>query len=243
MALQFLDKDGKPEAQLSAPEFGVYGFSLGDGHTLRQLDRHQGTIVSADLESGAPRHCQATCLKTSCRSTRFPLEFKRSGPIEKIRAARLGGPAAQGSLGGGDWRAGLGRAGARRRDRHALRRQRAGRAERDRHNGKVRWKLDTGKPIRAQPRVIGGLRISSPPIRDSSTSSTANPGPRNGAYVSTAAASRAFPQTRKRHAGIATARASLLTQSVSMSPVATRICTRWIRQQGVKSGAQLPVTS
>jgi outer membrane protein assembly factor BamB len=156
MALQFIEKDGKPEAQLSAPALGVYDYSLGavtlsgesietHGLSLRLLwDPAKQTLsghLPADL---VPIYSVAVV-------------FKRSGPVEKISPRDWSGPrpkvAWSVETGAPVW-AGLARddasgmlyVGNEQGVLHAIDRE-----------GKVRWKFETGKPIRAQPRVIEGF--------------------------------------------------------------------------------------
>ena len=156
MALQFLEKDGRPEAQLSAPEFGVYGFSLGEVTLSGNSIDTKGlsfplTWNPADLTlSGHLPEDVVPIYKVSA-------EFKRSGPIEKLPPRDWAGPRPKvvwaAETGSPVW-AGLERDAA---TGMLYVGNEQGVLNAIDHNGKVRWKLDTGKPIRAQPRVIGGF--------------------------------------------------------------------------------------
>jgi len=156
MALQFLEKDGKPEAQFSAPEFGVYGFSLGE------VTLSGNSVDTKGLSFPLTWNPETQSLSGHLPDDvvpiyKVPAEFKRSGPIEKIPPRDWTGPRPKVvwsvETGAPVW-AGLERdaasgmlyVGNEDGVLHAI--------DRD---GKVRWKFATGKPIRAQPRVIDGF--------------------------------------------------------------------------------------
>jgi len=154
VALQFVEKDGKPEAQLSAPALGVYDFSLGAVTLSGNSIDTKGLSFPLTWNPGTQTltgHLPADVVPIY----KVPVEFKRSKPLVKSgpRDWKAPRPEVAWSVDTGApvW-AGLERdkngrlfVGNEQGVLHAIDR-----------NGKVRWKFDTGKPIRAQPTVIEG---------------------------------------------------------------------------------------
>jgi len=154
MALHFIEKDGKSEARLSAPALGIHEYSLG------VVALSGNSISTSGLAFPLTWNSNTQTLTGILPADvvpvyQVPVEFKRDAPVEKpsprdwkaprphvLWSADTGAPvwaglerdAATGMLYVGNEQGVL----------HAIDR-----------GGKVRWKLDTGKPIRAQPRVIG----------------------------------------------------------------------------------------
>jgi outer membrane protein assembly factor BamB len=155
MGLHFVEKDGKPEAQFSAPALGIYDFSLG---AVMLSGNSIGTSgLSFPLTWNPTTQTLTGNLPADVVPIyQVPVEFKRSEPIEKSAPREWKGPrpkvAWSVATGAPVW-AGLERdaatgmlyAGNESGVLHAIDRE-----------GKVRWKFETGKPIRAQPTVIDG---------------------------------------------------------------------------------------
>jgi outer membrane protein assembly factor BamB len=162
IALQFLEKDGKPEGRLWLMAIGAYDIPLGevtiDGHSINTKEPFPltwnpvtGTLSGTIPADAAPVYD-------------IPLEFKRRGPAEEppvpdwkslappprvVWSVDTGAPVWAGLE--RDAKTGLLFVGNEQGVLLAL--------DRD---GRVRWKFETGKPIRAQPKVIGrDLYVSS----------------------------------------------------------------------------------
>jgi outer membrane protein assembly factor BamB len=154
VALQFLEKDGKQEARLWLMAIGAYDIPLGEvtisGNSIDTKESFPLTWnPTAQTLSG---HLPADAAPVY----NIPIEFKRSAPVEKPAPrdwTKYPQPKLLWSVdtGASVW-AGLERDAAtgllfvanENGDLHAI--------DRD---GKLRWKFPTGKPIRAQPKVIG----------------------------------------------------------------------------------------
>jgi outer membrane protein assembly factor BamB len=155
LALQFFEKDGKQEARLAVPAVGAYDIALGAvtlaGNTITTKEFSLGLTWNPTTQT-----LSGTLPADAVPVYTVPVEFKRSAPFEKpaerdwkaprpkiLWSTDTGSPvwaglerdAATGMLYVGNEQGVL----------HAI--------DRD---GKVRWKFETGKPIRAQPRVING---------------------------------------------------------------------------------------
>jgi outer membrane protein assembly factor BamB len=155
LALQFFEKDGKPEARLAVPAVGAYDLPLGavtlSGNSI--ATREFGFALTWDpttqtLSGNLP--ADAVPVYT------IPVEFKRSAPFEKppVNEWKARRPKVWWSVDTGapvwagierDAGSGVLFVGNEQGALHAIGR-----------DGKVRWKFDTGKPIRAQPALIGG---------------------------------------------------------------------------------------
>jgi len=153
LALHFFEKDGKPQATLSLPSIAAYDIGLGE------------VVISGDSVDTRPLSFPLTWNPASQTLTghlpadlapvyNIPVEFKRSGPLEKSAPREWNAPrpkvAWSVDTGAPVW-AGLERdadgtlyIGNDQGVLHAI--------DRD---GKTRWKFATGKPIKAQPKVIG----------------------------------------------------------------------------------------
>jgi outer membrane protein assembly factor BamB len=154
LALQFLEKDGKHEAHLSLPAIGALDINLGevtiDGDSINTRglafpltwNAEKRTLSGIVPEDAAPIY-------------RIPVEFVRGAPFEAPPhdAWQAPRPRVKWTVdtGGAPVWAALERAsdgtlyvGNENGVLHAVGR-----------DGRVRWKFETGKPIRAQPRVVG----------------------------------------------------------------------------------------
>jgi outer membrane protein assembly factor BamB len=156
VALQFLEKDGKPEGRLWLMAIGAYDIPLGT------------VTLSGNAIDFKPQSFPLTWNPTT-RTLRghlpadaapvynIPIELKRSEPVEnpaprdwksapqpKVRWTLDTGAAVWAGL-ELDGKSDLLFVGNEQGDLHAI--------DKD---GKVRWKFSTGKPIRAQPKVLGG---------------------------------------------------------------------------------------
>ncbi len=156
VALQFLEKDGKQEAHVSLIAIAAYDINLGevaiDGNSIST--KGLAFPLTWDAEAQTLRgHVPADAAPVYD----IPIEFKRGEVFERPAAREWRTSAARPKLiwsfdtGAAVW-AGLERddatsllfIGNERGDLNALER-----------TGKVRWKFETGEPIRAQPKVLG----------------------------------------------------------------------------------------
>ncbi len=153
LALQFLEQDGKQQARLAIAAIGAYDIALG----AVTLDGN--SVATADLAfpltwNPATRTLTGTLPADAAPIYNIPIEFERGEPFEKPAAGEWKAPRPKVrwsvETGAAVW-AGIERdangtlfVGNEQGALHAI--------DRD---GKVRWKLETGKPIRAQPKVIG----------------------------------------------------------------------------------------
>jgi outer membrane protein assembly factor BamB len=155
LALQYVEKDGKPQVLLSAPALGVHGFSLGE--VTIAGDRVDSKGLAFPLTWNAATHTLSGFIPESIAPVyNIPVEFKRSGPVEPVppREWRAPRPTVL-------WRAETGAAvwagleldpangtlfvGNENGVLSAIDRR-----------GRTVWKFETGKPIRAQPRLLAG---------------------------------------------------------------------------------------
>jgi outer membrane protein assembly factor BamB len=155
LALQFLEKDGRQEARLSLPAIGAYGIDLGevaiegDAVHTRGLafpltwNPATGTLSGHVPADAAPIY-------------HIPVEFRRAGPLGKPPANDWRAPRPRlvwsVETGGVPVWAGIERdpktgmlfVGNENGVLHAVTR-----------DGRIAWKFETGKAIRAQPRWVG----------------------------------------------------------------------------------------
>jgi outer membrane protein assembly factor BamB len=154
LALQFVEKEGKQEARLSIPAIGAYDIGLG-AVTLSDSSIDTKELSFPLTWNPASKTLSGHLPADAAPVYNIPVEFKRGEPFERPAARdwKAPRPSVRWSVDTGApvW-AGLERAddgmlfvGNEQGVLHAI--------DRD---GKVRWKLNTGKPIRAQPKVIGG---------------------------------------------------------------------------------------
>jgi outer membrane protein assembly factor BamB len=153
MALQFVAKDGKQEAQLSAPALGVYDYSLGE-LTLSGNSLDTRGLAFPLTWNPATQTLSGHIPNDIAPVYNIPIEFKRSEPVVKQPLPEWKAPrpkvAWTAETGAAVW-AGIERdpetgllfIGNENGVVHAID-----------ASGKTRWKFETGKPIRAQPRVI-----------------------------------------------------------------------------------------
>ena len=154
MALQFVEKDGKPVALLSIPAVGGYDIPLGDVTISGNSIDTKG--LSFPLTWNPTSKTLSGKLPADAVPVYdIPIEFKRSEPFVKPAARDWKAPRPKVvwsvETGAPVW-AGLERAddgmlfvGNEQGALHAIDK-----------GGKIRWKFATEKPIRAQPKVLGG---------------------------------------------------------------------------------------
>jgi outer membrane protein assembly factor BamB len=153
--LQFLEQDGKPEARVWLPAIGAYDVRLGE---VTLAGNSIDTRPLAFPLTWNPTTATLTGFLTAeaVPVYRIPVEFKRSAPAEKPppRDWNAPRPAVRWSVGTGGapvW-AGIERD-ARSGDLYVA--NELGVLHAISRGGRLRWKFETGKPIRAQPKVIG----------------------------------------------------------------------------------------
>jgi outer membrane protein assembly factor BamB len=153
LALQFVEKDGKQEARLWLMAIGAYDIALGE------VALHGNSIDTKGLSfpltwNSASKTLSGQIPADAAPVYNIPIEFKRAEPVEKpaprdwkaprpkvVWSVDTGAPVWAGLERSAD---GMLFVGNEQGDLHALG-----------PDGKERWKFATGKPIRAQPRVIG----------------------------------------------------------------------------------------
>jgi outer membrane protein assembly factor BamB len=154
IALQFLEKDGKPEARLSLPAIGAYDINLGavtftgDSLDTKPLSFPLAWNPATGTLSG---HLPAEAAPVYD----IPIEFKRGAPLAKPPANTWDAPRPSVrwmvETGGAAVWAGIERAG----DGTLYIGDEQGDLRAIGRDGAILWKFATGKAIRAQPRVIG----------------------------------------------------------------------------------------
>lgn len=155
LAMQFVEKDGKREAHLSLPAIGAWDIHLGEvAITGQKLDTRG---LSFPLQWNANTKTLSGVLPADAAPIyHIPVEFKRGEPLIKPPANEWKAPRPKVlwsvDTGGSPIWAGIERAAdgtlyvaSESGVLHALGR-----------DGQPRWKFETGKAIRAQPRVSGG---------------------------------------------------------------------------------------
>jgi len=155
LALQFFEKDGKQEAMLAVPAVGAYDLPLG-AVTLSGNSIATREFAFALTWNPATQTLSGNLPADAVPVYTIPIEFKRSAPFEKpplndwkaprpkvVWSADTGAPVWAGIERDAD--SGVLFVGNEDGALHAIDRK-----------GKVRWKFDTGKPIRAQPTLIAG---------------------------------------------------------------------------------------
>lgn len=155
LAMQFVEKDGKREAHLSLPAIGALDINLGEvAITGNKLDTRG---LSFPLEWNAATKTLSGVLPADAAPVySIPVEFKRGEPLTKEPANEWRAPRPQViwsvDTGGSPIWAGIERAG----DGTLYVAGESGVLNAIDRDGKLRWKFETGKAIRAQPRVVGG---------------------------------------------------------------------------------------
>ena len=154
LALQFIEKDDKQEALLSIPAIGAYDIGLGTVTLSGNSIAING--LSFPLAWNPTRKTLSGHLPADAAPVyNIPIEFKRSEPFVKPPARNWKAPRPKVvwsvETGSPVW------AGLERTDDGVLF---VGNEQGTLHaidkDGKIRWKFATEKPIRAQPKVIGG---------------------------------------------------------------------------------------
>ena len=154
MALQFVEKEGKQELQLSAPALGVYDYPLGE-LTLSGNSLNTKGLAFPLTWNAATRTLSGQIPNEIAPVYNIPIEFRRGEPVVKTPLPEWKAPrptvAWTLDTGAAVW------AGIERDPKSGLLfvANENGVVHAIDAGGKVRWKFETGKPIRAQPRVIG----------------------------------------------------------------------------------------
>lgn len=157
LALQFVVKDGKQEAHLSLPAIGAYDINLGEVSISGDALDTKG--LSFPLTWNAEKQVLVGVLPADAAPVySIPVEFKRGEALAKPPANEWKAPRPKliwsADTDGSPVWAGIERdpksgrlfVGNENGVLHAI--------DRD---GKARWRFETGKAIRAQPRLIGGF--------------------------------------------------------------------------------------
>ena len=155
LALEFLEQDGKPQARLSLPAIGAHDIGLGTV-TLSGDSITTQPLAFPLTWNPATRTLSGKIPAEAAPVYGIPVEFKRAGPLVKAPLNEWKAPRPRVKwlveTGGAAVWAGIERAGDgtlyvgdERGDLHAIH-----------ADGRKSWRFATGKPIRAQPRVIGG---------------------------------------------------------------------------------------
>ena len=155
LALQFIEKDGKPLALLSIPAIAVQDYPLGEvtlsGNTIETKGESFPLTWNPTTQT-LSGHIPADAAPVYD----IPIEFKRGEPLVKPAANewKAPRPAVVWSVDTGApvW-AGVERG----KDGTLFVGNEAGVLSAIGPEGKVLWKVETGKPIRAQPKVIGAF--------------------------------------------------------------------------------------
>jgi outer membrane protein assembly factor BamB len=153
VALQFVEKDGKPEARLWLMAIGAYDIPLGEVTlTGNSLDTRESFPLTFNPSTQTlTGHLPAEAAPVY----HIPVEFKRSERIDKPPPREWKAPAPKllwtVETGAPVW-AGIERA----RNGLLFVGNDLGVVTAIDSDGQVRWKFDTGKSIRAQPKVISG---------------------------------------------------------------------------------------
>jgi outer membrane protein assembly factor BamB len=153
LVLEFVEKDGKPEARLSIIAMGAYGIGLGEVTMAGDSIDTRG--LSFPLTWNPTTRTLTGILPPDLVPLyRVPVEFKRSTAVEKPPAREWNAPKPEVvwslETGAAVW------AGLEHDAKSSLLfvGNDAGVLRAIDYRGKVRWQFDTGKPIRAQPRVL-----------------------------------------------------------------------------------------
>ena len=154
IALEIRDKDGKPEARLWLMEIGAYDIGLGEVAIKGEALETKG--LAFPLRWNPDRQSLSGTIPAEAAPVYdIPIEFKRGGAVTKPPANEWKAPRPKVSwtvaTGAPVW-AGLERA----KDGTLFVGNDAGVLHAITHKGEVRWKFETGKPIRAQPKWQGG---------------------------------------------------------------------------------------
>jgi outer membrane protein assembly factor BamB len=154
LALQYLEKDGQPEARLWITSIGANDISLGAVKLTGNSVDTQGLAFPLTWNP-ATKTLSGVIPEEAAPLYRIPIEFKRSAPLETPPAREWKAPRPTAlwtaETGAPVW-AGLERdaksgklfVGNENGDVNAISR-----------DGKALWKFATGRPIRAQPKLIG----------------------------------------------------------------------------------------
>jgi outer membrane protein assembly factor BamB len=153
LALQFLEKDGRTEAHLSLPAIGAHDINLGE------VAISGDAIDTRDLSFPLTWNAQTRTLSGRIPAEAapvydIPVEFRRGAPLVKPPAREWMGPRPRVlwtvDTGAPVW-AGIERAS----DGTLFVANDRGTLQALARDGRRLWKFESGKPVRAQPRVIG----------------------------------------------------------------------------------------
>jgi hypothetical protein len=241
VVLQFREKDGKPEARLWLMAIGA----MTSGWVPSRFPATRSIPGECHFRSPgirSRRRLSGHLPADAAPVYNIPVEFKRSEPIEKPAARdwKAARPKARWSVDTGApvW------AGIERDDETGL--LIVGNENGDVNaidgEGKVRWKFATGKPIRAQPTVLGASVYI---VSDSGYlyRLKLNTGAEQWRAKIVSEAPPRLPTNDPKTRWIAMAPAWLPIRNMCTSPAATRICTRWISRPAASCGMCLPTTS
>ena len=155
LAMQFIEKDGRREAHLSLPAIGAWDINLGEVVIAGSKLDTRG--LSFPLEWNAATKTLTGVLPADAAPVyNIPVEFRRGGPLVKPPANEWRAPRPKVvwsvDTGGSPIWAGIERA----NDGTLYVANENGVLHAISGGGQLRWKFETGKAIRAQPRVLGG---------------------------------------------------------------------------------------
>jgi outer membrane protein assembly factor BamB len=155
IALQIRDKDGKPEARLWLMDIGAYDIGLGE--VAIHGDALDTKGLSFPLKWNADKQTLSGTVPVEAAPIyNIPIEFKRGAPVAKPAPNEWKAPRPQVTwsveTGSPVW-AGLELA----KDGSLFVGNEAGALRAITRKGEVRWKFETGKPIRSQPKWHGGF--------------------------------------------------------------------------------------
>lgn len=155
LALQFVEKDGKLEAHLALIAIGAYDINLGEA-TISGDSVDMNRLAFPLAWNAATRSLRGVVPADAAPVYRIPVTFERGAPFEKPSANewRAPRPAVRWTVdtGGAAVWAGIERAD----DGTLYVANENGVLHAIAGDGRVLWRFQTGKAIRAQPRVIDG---------------------------------------------------------------------------------------
>jgi outer membrane protein assembly factor BamB len=154
LALQFIEKDGKQQAHLSLPAIGAFDIDLGEvAITGNSLDTRGLSFPLA--WNPATQTLTGVLPADAAPIYQIPVEFRRGEPLVKPPAnswqAQRPTPRWSVDTGGAPVWAGIERAA----DGTLFVANENGVLTAIGRDGQILWKFESGKPVRAQPRVLG----------------------------------------------------------------------------------------
>lgn len=153
LALHFVEKDGKQIALLSVPAIGVYDYSFGEVELTGNSIETKGESFPLTWNP-TTRTLSGHIPADTAPVYNIPIEFKRGEPLEQPPANEWQAPRPKivwsVDTGAPVW-AGIERA----KDGTLFVATEAGVLNAISRDGKILWKFEKGKPIRAQPTLVG----------------------------------------------------------------------------------------